>query len=138
MYYYINAIPNGFFIEPTSNACEYTDKVNETETIETIADTDDVTVSEVMTFDEMVADYAKTSDISYEQALKEFSPCICRSRSNDTYRKLGVTIKVTNSYKPTLFFYCETSEYGQYWGKIRSPIPRCNERAPSRPFCASS
>lgn len=32
------------------------------------------------------------------------------------YRDLAVTLDVSETYKPTLNFYCETSERGQYWG----------------------
>lgn len=31
-------------------------------------------------------------------------------------RTLSVTLDVSETYKPTLNFYCETSERGQYWG----------------------
>lgn len=70
-------------------------------------------VSPVMTFQEMVQSYACSADISYQDALKMFPAE--RSVSAATYRTLAVTLTVTATYKPTLEFYCETSEYGSYW-----------------------
>ncbi len=73
--------------------------------------------SEPMSFSEMVNCYAKTAEISYDEALKLFPE---ESTDNTTYSKchriLSVPLHVTATYKPQLEVYCETSESGPYWG----------------------
>lgn len=71
-----------------------------------------VTVSEVMTYDEMLAALAQNSGISYQTAENDLPKA---SDPKFTYRILSVTLNVTSEYKPTLDFYCETSE-SRYWG----------------------
>lgn len=77
------------------------------------------TVSEVMTYDEMVNYYALRNNISFEEAVEELqlSNKSATTRStNATYRTLSVRFNVKDSYSPSIDFYCETSEYGNYWG----------------------
>ncbi|NCE63143.1 hypothetical protein D1159_00760 [Pseudoflavonifractor sp. 524-17] len=79
------------------------------------AGSEKVSVSNPMTFEEMVAEYAKSSGLTYEEAL-ELLPAPIETRAPVTYRTLKATLDVTDSYKPTLDFYCQTSESGNYWG----------------------
>lgn len=75
----------------------------------------DVSVSEVMTFTEMVEHYAMNAGITYEDALLAF-PNMPNTRAvNDIYyRVLSVTLNVTEEYHPRLEFYCETAEGGNF------------------------
>jgi len=80
------------------------------------AGSEKVSVSNPMTFEEMVAEYAKSSDLTYEEAL-ELLPAPVETRAAPiTYRTLKVTLDVTDTYKPTLEFYFQTSESGNYQG----------------------
>lgn len=77
----------------------------------------DVQVSEPMSFDEMLSYYMKQNNVSYEEALKAFPNRAKRMAGAPvSYRTLKVGLTVTSSYHPHLEFYCETSEYGNYWG----------------------
>lgn len=75
-----------------------------------------VSVSEPMTFNEMVTHYAKTAGISYEEALAAFPKENTVSTRTPSHRILSVTLDVTGSYKPYIDFYCNTSEGGHFWG----------------------
>lgn len=75
-----------------------------------------VSVSDPMTFTEMVTHYAKTTGISYEEALAAFPNESTRATRTASHRVLSVTLNVTGSYKPHLDFYCNTSEGGNFWG----------------------
>lgn len=77
-----------------------------------IVSVEEVTVSEAMTYDEMVVTLAENSGISYQAAKDELAE---PTSTQFTYRVLSVTLNVTSTYKPTLDFYCETSE-SRYWG----------------------
>ena len=74
-------------------------------------------VSEPMTFEQMVKHYAQVAEYSYEEALLKFSETSAmNSKSSDTYRILSVRLDVASGYKHKIDFYCETSESGSYWG----------------------
>lgn len=74
-------------------------------------------ISDVMTYEEMIEQYAKEGGMSYEEALN-FFPKSRAVNAKATYRELKVTLNVDSSYKPYLSFYCETSESSQYWGIV--------------------
>lgn len=80
-----------------------------------IHDDSRVTISEVMSFEEMVIALATSTNISYGEALSYF-PRIT-TRASQTFRTLTVTLDdVGFLYSPSIDFYCETSESGGYWG----------------------
>lgn len=83
------------------------------------SNTEEIMVSEVMTFNEMVECYAKEMGISLIQAYKEFSindnVSLVEAKAA-TYRELAVGLGVTETYRPSIRFYCNTSESGNYWG----------------------
>lgn len=80
---------------------------------------DDVYISEVLTYDEMIQRYADNADISFGESLKYF-PETHNVSPEATYRELQVTLDVDTNYKPKLSFYCETSQYSPfpYWGIV--------------------
>lgn len=96
--------------------------ISETNTTHTIdlknldAENPNVKISEPMTFTEMVSCYAQIEGISYEEALAVFPKENAASARTPSHRMLSVTLNVTGSYKPTLNFYCNTSEGGNFWG----------------------
>ena len=71
-----------------------------------------------MTAQQLVNQYATDYDITLEQA-SDLLGINLYERSSQTYRTISTQITVTNSYKPSISFYCETSEYGTYHGIIR-------------------
>lgn len=77
---------------------------------------EDVSYSDVMTFSEMVEHYAKSAGITYEEALNAFPASEYSSYATPSYRTLSVGLNVSSEFKPRLEFYCQTSEYGTYWG----------------------
>lgn len=75
----------------------------------------DITVSEVMTFTEMVEHYAMSAGITYEEALLAFpNQANTRATMDIFYRVFSQTLNVTSVYKPQLEFYCETAEGGNF------------------------
>lgn len=80
------------------------------------AQVSDIQVSDIMTFEEMVARYAQVGGISYQEALKAFPSS--RALNVNAYRTLSVTLNVTNTYRPTLEFYCEVSVGDGVWGIV--------------------
>lgn len=79
-------------------------------------------VSEVMTFEEISARLAKDKNISLREAKAIMKSnnvsksLVSPSAYGDTYRTIATTVKVTSTYKPSIVFYCQTSESGRYWG----------------------
>ena len=71
-----------------------------------------------MTAQQLVNQYATDYDITLEQA-SDLLGINLYERSSQTYRTISTQITVTNSYKPSISFYCETTEYGTYHGIIR-------------------
>jgi hypothetical protein len=90
---------------------------------------DDIVVSEVLTFDELVSRMAKNQGITEDEA----SSIIINNYGTDnnstargvmeaklaSYRTLSKTLEGYNGYKPSLEFYCETSEGGSFHGIIK-------------------
>lgn len=79
----------------------------------------DVSISEPMTYDELVKRYAQNENISTQQALdilgndsKSIQP-----RSIE-YRTFTVTLNVTDEYKPHIEFLCETAESGHFFNLV--------------------
>ncbi|SMG44088.1 hypothetical protein [Paenibacillus aquistagni] len=111
----VSAAPSESFIPQTSGSLDVLN-INE-----------NVVESEVMTFDEMAAHMAENENISLTEAEKillgnrnqnsisssEVSPLAA------TYRTYTTTLTVATFYKPTLNFYCETSEWGNYRGIVK-------------------
>lgn len=79
---------------------------------------DDFTVSEVMSFSELVEHYAVSNGISYKEALKYFPDemKIRATRGGFTSRIISQEIYVNSEYRPRIDFYCETDEGGGFWG----------------------
>ncbi len=77
----------------------------------------DVTVSNAMSFSEMVERYAENAGITYQEALDEFpnvaAPC-ATSTYDIYYRVFSITLNVDTSYKPHLEIFCQTSEGGHF------------------------
>ena len=70
-----------------------------------------IEVSEAMTYEESVMRYAELNNTSYSDALNKFpikQPVTHSSRF--TSRELIIRLDVSDSYKPSLHFLCETSE----------------------------
>lgn len=71
-------------------------------------------ISDVLTFDEMIACYAENVDITFDEASGYFS----RNLSEDkeaTYRELNVELEVDSNYRPYIAFYCKTDETSEEW-----------------------
>lgn len=91
-------------------------------------------ISEVLTFDELVNEISVNEGISKKKATEQIKASMNSNSSNSksdstllassdavtaesaTYRSISAQFTVTSSYKPTLRFYCSTSEGGGYWG----------------------
>lgn len=92
-------------------------------------------ISEVLTFDELVNEISVNEGISKKKAAEQIKASMNSNSSNSksdstllasssdavtaesaTYRSISAQFTVTSSYKPTLRFYCSTSEGGGYWG----------------------
>ncbi len=80
-----------------------------------IEDDPSVSMSEPMSFEEMVQRYADNAGITYVEALKAF-PDVPVAHSTRDYqnRVFSVTLNVTSTYKPHIEFYCVTAEGGSF------------------------
>lgn len=75
----------------------------------------DISVSDVMTFSEMVERYADNAGITYQEALEMFPNRPTAHSTNDIYyRVFTAGLNVSDEYKPHLEFYCETAEGGSF------------------------
>jgi hypothetical protein len=78
----------------------------------------EINISPVLTFDEMVREVAKENGIPIIQAQQElgFTDESARQArtARATYRTLSQSFTVNASYRPTMRFYCETSESGNF------------------------
>ena len=80
---------------------------------------DDVIVSEPMNYSEVVdrcADINNISEDKMKKVLQKNVHDIDSVSNTGTYRELRVSLNVSASYKPQICFFCNTSEYGNYWG----------------------
>nr|WP_319487417.1 hypothetical protein [uncultured Caproiciproducens sp.] len=90
-----------------------------------------VVISKVLTFDEIVEAIAGDSQISKAQAANQVISGFTNKNSNSlnltakaaasraTYRTINSDFTVTSEYKPTMRFYCETSESGSFHGIVK-------------------
>lgn len=70
-----------------------------------------------MTYDELINEVIKNENLSVEEA-KKFLGINDMLRNGDYYRTYTYRVQVTSSYKPTIVFYCKTSEWNNYRGII--------------------
>lgn len=102
-------------INHESDHAEYVDLANLSE---------DIFMSEVMTYDEMVNELSINENISLDEVkglvdmetMKEAEDGV---RVSPTYRVLSTSVTVTSLYKPTINWYCETSEDDDFQGVLR-------------------
>lgn len=78
---------------------------------------DDVVESKLLTYDELVNEVVKNENLSVEDA-KKFLGVNDKLRNGEYYRTYTYTVQVTSAYKPTVVFYCKTSEWNNYRGII--------------------
>lgn len=103
----------------------------------------DIEVSEVLTFDEIVRELARDENITILEAEKTMLGN--RSgRSNElarksTYRTISQQFLVKNNYRPTMRFYCETTEGGNFRAirRIRTVNMNRNSNGMSKQFSGS-
>ncbi len=80
----------------------------------------DAEVSDLMTFDELVEQYAEDSGVTIDEARASFYASMgtdansIKRTASAQYRTLSDTLNVTTTYKPKINFYCEVSEGGGY------------------------
>lgn len=76
-------------------------------------------VSKALSYDEIVTELAEDEEISYQEAAKLIGSQDANLKSgNATYRTFTTTVTVTSSYKPSLKFYCRTSENGDSYSIV--------------------
>jgi hypothetical protein len=78
----------------------------------------DQMISKAMTFEQMIEQIAEDYEISTDEAQQRigYSDLMAQRaiQSKATYRTLSQMFTVNASYKPTMRFYCETSESGNF------------------------
>ena len=81
-----------------------------------LANSPDVSVSEPLTFTEMVEVFAEKGNVSYQEAYNALGGDSRSVQPRDIYRRIfSVKLDVASNYKPTLDFYCETAEGGHFY-----------------------
>ena len=78
---------------------------------------DNIIKSKLLTYDELINEVIKNENLSVEEA-KKFLGINDMLRNGDYYRTYKYRVQVTSSYKPTIVFYCKTSEWNNYRGII--------------------
>lgn len=80
-------------------------------------------ISNVLTFEEITKEISKDLEISLTDAenmvLQNSTSKSVASVKAATFRTLSQQFTVTSTYKPTMKFYCETSESGLYHGVLK-------------------
>lgn len=80
-----------------------------------IEDAPSVSMSDPMSFEEMVQRYADHAGITYVEALEAFPDVpVDHSTMDDPYQVFNVTLDVATTYKPRIEFYCVTAESGSF------------------------
>lgn len=112
----------------TDNATNIVSSGNVTQgIIDLNAENGDFIASDAMSYEDMAKVIAKDQNISVKKAkamMGTEEKMVSQSvNSSDTviiqatmYRTITATLNVSSTYKPTLNFYCKTSESGGYWG----------------------
>lgn len=119
------AVPKGSWVDG-----ETVTRYNKYLSVSMTADIQDMDVSSAMTFEELVSGYAELADIPYEKALKYFP--VQAWKVGAVYRTLSIAIEVSESYHPTLNFYCETQEGTSSWGVTSIYAIQLNRKDGSR------
>ena len=109
-------------------AADHTDPIRGT------VQTSDITVTDVLTYDEMLAIYYGDSAVAHQFVEAMPKSELSAARANH-YRVAKVELAVTNAgvlplvtYHPTLEFYLETSESGAFWGILEIYGVKLNRR----------
>lgn len=94
-------------------------EVNSININELMDNSSDVSVSEPMTFEEMVARYAENDNITYYEAYELLggnSRSVQPYSTNDLkYRVFSANLHVTDVYIPHIEFFCVTAEGGHFF-----------------------
>lgn len=102
----------------TTNQSSKTMQLNETMLTNQTGNNQEQVVSPVMSFEEMVNQVARDFNISTSEAQAQlgFSEAEAARavRAEFTYRTLSSMFTVNSSYKPTMRFYCQTTEGGGF------------------------
>lgn len=112
-----------------------TDEVASQSIIDITQESENVEVSETMTSNEVIQDYAKTYNVSTKTAAAKlgfssvknvlstngnaFSTSSVSTTSTGQYKTITCQFTVTSTYKPSVKFYCEISASGNYWGIVQ-------------------
>lgn len=76
---------------------------------------EDIEISEPMTYEETLRFYAEKNNTTIEEATRILGGN-SRAAKSQTTRVLTTRVEVTSSYKPTIDFYCYINTDGHYWG----------------------
>ncbi len=103
------------------------DRASNTQTISISKLSPDTVISDVMTYDEIVKQLADDKNISIDEAKKIIGSPVTTIKAKDgspveiilnSYRTITNQFTVTSSYKPSMRFYCQTSESGSFHGIV--------------------
>lgn len=76
---------------------------------------ENVVESKILTYDELVNEVVKNEGLSVEDA-KKFLGITGKERNGQYYRTYTGEVTVTSTYKPSVVFYCKTSEWNNFRG----------------------
>ncbi|NFL43671.1 hypothetical protein FDB61_18625 [Clostridium botulinum] len=79
-------------------------------------------VSERLTYDQLVDKVVENENISVEEAREFLGNREITRSYRDDYRTYETKLDVKKNYKPTLCFYCETSEWGPTYVGIKKVL----------------
>lgn len=84
--------------------------------VDVTKDSQNVKISDRLTYDQIVKEYAKDNDVSIKEAKKAIGANDITKARGEFYRTYESTIRVNSYYQPKLKFYCKTSEWDNYIG----------------------
>lgn len=99
-----------------ANASEFNNDSNISTKQSVNVDSDDVIVSDLMTYDQLVEVVMKNENLSKKEALKFLGINENFKARGEFFRTYGKRITVDYNYKPMVQFYCKTSEWDNYKG----------------------
>lgn len=103
-------------------------------------------ISDVLSFDELISEISINDNISETQARNELLNSLTKDNKRSlsstsaavaaTYRTISTSVSVTSTYKPTIKYYCQTTEGGGFRGikKILKVSLNRNYRGTSKAF----
>lgn len=99
-----------------THADEVNNSINISDSISLSENQQDVKVSDLLTYDQLIKEVMRNENLSESQARKFIGPTGISRARGQFYRTYATVVRVTDIYAPAITFYCKTSEWDNYRG----------------------